>query len=59
MKIGPDGAIRVYDPATNSFGSFNANGTTRTFYKPNPAQHGYPTNLDYWNAQPGGVPWSP
>lgn len=58
-KIGPDGAVRVYDPATNTFASFNPNGTTRTFYKPNPAQHGYPTNLDYWNSQKGLSPWEP
>jgi pyocin large subunit-like protein len=58
-KIGPDGTIRAYDPATNTFGSFNPNGTTRTFFKPDPSVHGYPTNLDYWNAQPGAVPWTP
>lgn len=28
-------------------------GTTRTFYRPDPASHGYPTNWDYWMAQPG------
>jgi len=48
-----DGVIRVYDPATNTFGAYNPTGTTRTFYRPDPAAHGYPTNLDYWNAQPG------
>ncbi len=59
-KIDPrTGVIRVYDPATSTFGSYNPSGTTRTFYKPNPAVHGYPTNLDYWNAQPGGAPWAP
>ncbi|MCP4677488.1 MAG: hypothetical protein GY854_18635, partial [Deltaproteobacteria bacterium] len=59
-KVDPrTGVIRVYDPATNTFGSYNPSGTTRTFYKPNPAVHGYPTNLDYWNAQPGGPPWTP
>jgi filamentous hemagglutinin len=58
-KIGPGGTIRVYDPATNTFGSFNANGTTKTLYMPDPAQHGYPTNWDYWNAQPGVSPWKP
>jgi filamentous hemagglutinin len=58
-KVGPDGVIRVYDPATNTFESFNTNGTTKTFYKPDPAQHGYPTNLDYWNAQKGVWPWEP
>ncbi len=58
-KIATDGTIRVYDPATNTFGSFNANGTTKTFFGPDPAQHGLPTNLDYWNAQPGVSPWEP
>jgi hypothetical protein len=64
-KIGPDGVIRVYDPTTNTFGAYNPNGTTRTFYGPqpqssaNPRGHSYPTNLDYWNAQPGGEPWTP
>jgi len=53
-KIDPKtGVIRVYDPATEAFGAYNPTGTTRTFYIPDPAKHGYPTNLDYWNAQPG------
>ena len=47
------GVIRVYDPTTNTFGAYNPTGTTRTFYKPDPSAHGYPSNLDYWNAQPG------
>jgi RHS repeat-associated protein len=58
-KVGPDGTIRAYDPATNTFGSFNPDGTTKTFFKPDPSVHGYPTNLDYWNAQPGAPPWTP
>jgi hypothetical protein len=32
--IDKQGVVRMYDPATNTFGSYNANGTTRTFYKP-------------------------
>jgi RHS repeat-associated protein len=53
-KIDPKtGVIRVYDPATEAFGAYNPTGTTRTFYIPDPAKHGYPTNLAYWNAQPG------
>ena len=56
-KINPkDGSIRIYDPESNTFGSYNANGTTRTFYKPDPAQHGYATNWDYWVSQPGYAP---
>lgn len=54
-KIGPDGTIRVYDPKTNTFGSYRPDGSTRTFYKPDPSEHGYPTNLDYWNMQPGSI----
>lgn len=30
-KIDADGVIRTYDPKSNTFGSFNADGTTRTF----------------------------
>jgi filamentous hemagglutinin len=51
-KIGPDGTIRVYDPGTNTFGAYNPDGSTKTFYHPDPSVHGYPTNADYWNAQP-------
>ncbi len=52
-KIGADGCIRVYDRATNTFAVYEPDGTTATFYKPDPAKHGYPTNEDYWQAQPG------
>ncbi|KAA3610784.1 MAG: hypothetical protein DWQ01_07685 [Planctomycetota bacterium] len=57
-KIDKDGIIRVWDPATNTFGSYNANGTTKTFFKPDPAKHGRPTNQGYWNDQPGMLPWN-
>ncbi len=33
-KIAPDGVIRVFDPATNTFGSYNPNGTTRRSSSP-------------------------
>ena len=59
-KIDPKtGIIRAYDPGTNTFGSFNANGTTRTFFSPDPGVHGFPTNWDYWVSQPGYSPWGP
>ena len=51
--------IRVYDRRKNIFGSYNADGTTKTFFKPNPRKHGYSSNDAYWNAQPGTFPWSP
>jgi pyocin large subunit-like protein len=56
-KIDPKtGAIRIYDPSTNTFGAYNPSGTTRTFYRPDPSSHGYATNWDYWQAQPGYSP---
>ncbi len=52
-KIGSDGAIRIYDPKTNTFGSYRPDGFTRTLYKPDPAKHGFITNEAYWDAQQG------
>jgi RHS repeat-associated protein len=51
-KIDEDGVIRVYEPGSNTFGSYNSDGTTRTFFKPGrgPA---------YWNDQPGFAPPEP
>jgi hypothetical protein len=45
MKVDETGTIRAYDPATNTFGSYNADGTTKTFFKP--------TSPTYWDRQPG------
>jgi hypothetical protein len=42
----------------STFGSYNANGATRTFYKPDPSKHEYETNWDYWQSQSGYLPWS-
>jgi hypothetical protein len=50
-KIDSDGVIRVYDPETNTFGSFNPDGTTKTFFTPK-------SGIDYWNRQPGSPPWT-
>ena len=52
MKIGTDGVIRVYEPETNTFGSFNMNGTTRTMFKPTQDEF-------YFTRQPGRPPWYP
>jgi hypothetical protein len=57
-KIDANGTIRMYDPASDTFGSYNADGSTKTFYQPDPAAHGYPTNMDYWNSQKGSAPWA-
>ena len=34
-----DGTIHMYDPETNTFGSYNKDTTTRTFYKPYQADY--------------------
>lgn len=45
-KIDPtDGTIRVFDPSTGTFGAYNADGTTKTLFKPKS-----PT---YFDRQPG------
>jgi hypothetical protein len=51
-KIDSSGIIRVYDPATNTFGAFNPDGTTRTIFSPT-------RGAAYFEGQPGAFPWTP
>jgi filamentous hemagglutinin len=44
-------ATQLYNPSTNEFAVVTSNGIIRTYFKPDPAIHGYKTNLDYYNAQ--------
>jgi pyocin large subunit-like protein len=46
-KIDDHGVLRIYDPRTGSFGAYNPDGTTKTFFKPGRA--------DYFDRQPGRV----
>ena len=46
VKVDSNGVTRVYDSSTNTFGSYNPDGTTNTFFKPTGGQH-------YFNTQPG------
>lgn len=46
-KIDTNGVIYVYDPSTNTFGAYNADGTTRTFFEP--------TSPSYFARQPGAI----
>jgi len=50
-KVRANGEVVVYDPSTNTFGVRAADGTPKTMFKPDPAKHHYPSNLDYFNAQ--------
>lgn len=54
-KIDGEGVKRIYDSKTNTLGSYNPNGTTRTFFKPNPSIHGYSSNNEYWESLPGTI----
>ncbi|MDE0547416.1 hypothetical protein, partial [Microbacterium sp. C7(2022)] len=50
-KVRGSGDIVRYDPVTDVFGVMDRSGAPRTFFRPDPASHGFPTNLDYFNAQ--------
>jgi hypothetical protein len=50
-RVRPGGDRVRYNEATEEFGVVRPDGTIRTYYRPDPARHGYPTNLDYFNAQ--------
>jgi pyocin large subunit-like protein len=46
------GDLGRFNPATDEFGVLKSDGLTiKTYYKPDPAVHGFPTNLDYFNSQ--------
>jgi hypothetical protein len=50
-KVRPNNDVVRYNPKTNEFGVKTSSGTIRTYFSPDPAIHGFPTNLDYFNAQ--------
>ena len=45
VKVDEDGTRRVYDPKSGAFAAYNANGTTKKYFKPN--------SRDYFARQPG------
>ena len=52
-KVGSNGVLRIYDSRSGTFGAYNRDGTTKTFFKPgNPVyferQPGRPVNLRTW-----------
>jgi RHS repeat-associated protein len=52
-KTDKNGSTLMYDPIENIFGAFDKNWGTKTFYKPDAPNNGYPTNIDYWEGQRG------
>ncbi|WP_257543907.1 RHS repeat-associated core domain-containing protein [Sphingopyxis sp. DBS4] len=45
------GDIVRYNPKTNEFGVLSKDGNIRTYFKPDTAQHGLKTNLDYFERE--------
>jgi Purple acid Phosphatase, N-terminal domain len=45
MKLDTDGTVRVFDPKSRAFASFNRNGTAKTYFRPD--------SSSYWQRQPG------
>jgi len=50
-KVRSNGEKIFYFPERNVFGVQATDGSPHTFFKPDPAKHGRPTNLDYFNDQ--------
>jgi filamentous hemagglutinin len=50
-KTRTNGDVIRYNPNTEEFGVISAAGVVRTYFIPDPAAHGYPTNLAYFYAQ--------
>ena len=50
-KTRANGDVIKYNEKSNTFGVMTKNGTPRTMFKPDPSQHGYKTNLGYFNDQ--------
>lgn len=46
-----NGDVVRYDPGSNRCGIMDSTGAPKTYFRTDPASHGYPTNLDYFNAQ--------
>ena len=55
LRVSNDGIVRLYDPATNTFGSYNPDGTTKTFYKPIDGRPYWDVNAPRWGDEPGKV----
>lgn len=50
-KVRSNGEKVFYNPTSNTFGVQAADGAPKTMFQPDPLKHGYPSNLDYFNAQ--------
>ena len=51
VKVRANGDFVYYNPESDIFAIANKDKVPRTMYKPKPEIHGFPTNMDYFNAQ--------
>ena len=51
VKVRTNGDVVIYNPTTNEFAVTRSDGTIKTYFKPDPAVHKLPTNMDYFNSQ--------
>jgi pyocin large subunit-like protein len=49
-RIDSYGATRIYDPNSNTFGVYNSDGTTRTFFKPTDPSY-FLNQSNQWNTE--------
>ncbi|OLY94438.1 RHS repeat-associated core domain-containing protein [Cnuella takakiae] len=54
MRTRTNGENVYYHPGTNTFAVTKADGTPKTMFRPNPAEHGHATNQDYFESQAPG-----
>ncbi|WGT61494.1 hemagglutinin repeat-containing protein [Variovorax paradoxus] len=50
-KTARNGDVLLYDVSTNTFAVRTADGVPRTMFRPDPAAHGFRSNIDFWNSK--------
>ena len=50
-KTASNGDRLFYNPSTNTFAVTTKEGLPRTMFKPSPSEHGFSTNLEFWNSK--------
>jgi len=51
QKTRSNGDLVRYNEVTEEFGILSAAGVVKTYFVPDPAEHGFTTNLEYYHAQ--------
>ncbi|MEJ8827514.1 hypothetical protein WKW80_37000, partial [Variovorax humicola] len=51
VKIAKNGDILLYNVESNTFAVGTIDRVPRTMFRPDPATHGYSSNLDFWNSK--------